>query len=58
MRSAIRANEANRDSDLTVSVVNPDQSVFLRFSRILKTSPKFFECRFEKVDLTALLDEA
>lgn len=55
MRSAIRANEEARQSPLTINLVNPDKSVFLRFSRLARTRINYFEAGLENVSMEELV---
>ena len=46
VRTALRVNEANRETTFKITVVNPDRGVFLRFARIVKTPIEYFEAGF------------
>jgi hypothetical protein len=55
IRSAIRGNEKERDSDLKLALVNPDALVLLRFSRLLESPIRFVETRLENVEIPSLI---
>jgi hypothetical protein len=54
IRSAIRASE--KISNLQkFTLVNPDRSTFLRFTNLLKTPIKYYECPLERVSINEML---
>jgi hypothetical protein len=54
MRSALRANEANRSTKLTLKFVNPDPLAHLRFTQLVDSPVEYYQCGFEKVSLDEL----
>lgn len=54
IRSAIRINEETRGTPLTITVVNPDRSVYLRFDRLMKSKVNYFECGFGSIKIEEL----
>jgi hypothetical protein len=55
IRSAIRINEQTRSRPLTVTVVNPDKTVYLRFDRLMETRARYFETSFARINLKDLI---
>jgi len=54
MRSAFQANESNRNSPLTLKLVNPDRAVHLRITQLMKTPITYYECEFERISMEGL----
>jgi hypothetical protein len=56
MRSALRANEANRSTQLKLKFVNPEPLAHLRFTHLVDSPVEYFQCGFEKLSLDELTE--
>jgi hypothetical protein len=56
IRSAIRANERFEDHNLKIAIVNPDRNVYLRLSRLVERTVKYYESGLQGISLRELIE--
>jgi hypothetical protein len=54
MRSALRANENDRQYPLILKLVNPDRAVHQRFTQLIDSPIKYYECGFDRISTEEL----